>query len=135
MPLYDFICSAGHKFDRFLKLAEYDAPQTCECGATASKQLSAPRVVPDIQAYQSPIDGRVINSRAQRREDLRRNGCVEYEPSMKEHAARARAREEQELDAAVDATVEKEIYEMPAPKRERLISELEAGSDIEFVRH
>jgi putative FmdB family regulatory protein len=134
MPLYDFRCEAGHKFDRFLRLAEYDAPQVCDCGAPASKMLSAPMVMPDIQAYQSPIDGRTINSRKQRREDLARNGCVEYEPSMKEHAARARAQEEAKLDAAVDSTVESAIHAMPARKRERLISEMEAGADIDIVR-
>jgi hypothetical protein len=41
-----------------------------------------PFIMSDIPEYRSPIDGRVIGSRSQRRDDLKRNGCVEYEPSM-----------------------------------------------------
>jgi hypothetical protein len=42
--------------------------------------ISAPRVQRDIAEYRSPIDGRPITSRSERREDLRRNGCVEVDP-------------------------------------------------------
>ena len=45
-------------------------------------QLCTPYVVSDIPDYQSPIDGRLITSRTHRREDLKRNNCVEYEPSL-----------------------------------------------------
>lgn len=45
-------------------------------------QVVMPAVVSDIPEYSSPIDGRVITSRSERREDLKRNGCVEYEPSL-----------------------------------------------------
>lgn len=44
--------------------------------------IFAPMIVADIPAYRSPVDGRIINSRAERRDDLKRHGCVEYEPSM-----------------------------------------------------
>ena len=37
-------------------------------------------VVSDIEDYRSPIDGRPITSRSHRREDLKRNDCVEAEP-------------------------------------------------------
>jgi hypothetical protein len=43
---------------------------------------SVVHVVSDIPDYRSPIDGRPITSRSQRREDLKRNNCVEYEPSL-----------------------------------------------------
>lgn len=39
-----------------------------------------PMVRSDIEPYASPIDGRMITSRSERREDLARNGCVPYEP-------------------------------------------------------
>ena len=42
----------------------------------------APRVVSDIPEYRSPIDGKPITSRSHRREDLKRNGCVEWEPGI-----------------------------------------------------
>lgn len=44
--------------------------------------LSVPSVISDIPEYQSPIDGKWITSRSQRREDLKKNNCVEYEPSL-----------------------------------------------------
>lgn len=44
--------------------------------------LAMPTVVSDIPAYASPIDGRMITSRSERRDDLKRSGCVEYEPSL-----------------------------------------------------
>ena len=41
------------------------------------KALCTPMVVGDIPEYRSPIDGRMITSRSERREDLKRNNCVE----------------------------------------------------------
>ncbi len=37
------------------------------------------RLMPD---YQSPIDGAAITGRHARREDLKKHGCVPYEPSL-----------------------------------------------------
>lgn len=44
--------------------------------------LAVPTIISDIPAYASPIDGRMITSRSERRDDLKRNNCVEFEPSM-----------------------------------------------------
>lgn len=44
--------------------------------------VSCPTVISDIPDYRSPIDGRLITSRSERRDDLKRNNCVEFEPSM-----------------------------------------------------
>jgi hypothetical protein len=44
------------------------------------ERIAGPRVWRDIPEYRSPIDGRPIASRSERREDLRRNGCVEIDP-------------------------------------------------------
>jgi hypothetical protein len=44
--------------------------------------IACPTILSDIEPYRSPVDGRVVGSRSQRRDDLKRNGCVEYEPSM-----------------------------------------------------
>jgi hypothetical protein len=46
------------------------------------KPIPVPTIISDISPYLSPIDGRVVNSRSDRRDDLKRNGCVEYEPSI-----------------------------------------------------
>lgn len=134
MPLYEFKCEAGHWFDRYLRLADYNEPQTCECGRAALRQISPTMIAVDIPAYQSPIDGRWINSRKQRTEDLKRNGCVEYEPSLREHGEKQRAAEDAKLEAKMEETIEAEIHAMPTRKREKLISELESGADIELTR-
>ena len=47
------------------------------------QEFVAPHVIHDMPAYQSPIDGRVITGRAARREDLKRSGCVPWEPSIR----------------------------------------------------
>jgi len=39
--------------------------------------VATPMVMSDIPTYASPIDGTMITSRSQRREDLARNNCVE----------------------------------------------------------
>ena len=46
-------------------------------------RLAMPMIISDIPEYRSPIDGRPITSRSARRDDLKRNNCVEYEPSLK----------------------------------------------------
>lgn len=50
--------------------------------AERSRPISCPTIISDIPAYASPIDGRMITSRSERRDDLKRNNCVEWEPSM-----------------------------------------------------
>lgn len=54
MPMYDFICAKGHEFERLVKLADFDAPQACECGEGAHRQVCAPRVLSD---YIDPVRG------------------------------------------------------------------------------
>jgi putative FmdB family regulatory protein len=56
MPLYEYKCSCGKRFDRLLKLAEYDTPQTCECGQVAEKQLSAPAVFGDFAEEDAKLE-------------------------------------------------------------------------------
>lgn len=48
----------------------------------ASYAPVTPMIIRDIPDYRSPIDGRLISGRTQRREDLIRNDCVEWDPSM-----------------------------------------------------
>lgn len=40
-------------------------------------QVVMPAVISDIPEYASPIDGKMITSRSHRREDLKRNNCVD----------------------------------------------------------
>jgi putative FmdB family regulatory protein len=125
MPIYEFLCDSGHKFDRFLKLKDYDQPQTCECGRPADKQLSAPMVHVDFPAYVSPASGKYITSRAERRADMKATGCVDYEPSLKAEQEKRYAAEDAALDKKVEEHVEREIINMPVEKREKLAAEVE----------
>ncbi len=49
--------------------------------APSSAPLAMPMVMRDTPEYCSPIDGRLISSRSERREDLKRNGCIEWDAS------------------------------------------------------
>jgi hypothetical protein len=44
-------------------------------------EIAMPMVMRDIPEYSSPIDGRMITSRSERREDLKRNNCIEVDPA------------------------------------------------------
>lgn len=136
MPCYEHLCEKGHKFDRYLKLAELDQPQTCECGGAAKRLISPVMFSIDatnFMPYESPGTGRIITSKTQRREDMKACGCVDYEPSLKEEQAKRIAREDAEVDRKVDEHVEKTIYEMPAKDREKLANEV-ASLDIDVTR-
>ena len=137
MPLYTYSCSNGHQFDRFLKLADYKKPQTCECGLEASRKIMPTMVNCDMQPwdrYISPASGKAITSYKERREDMAATGCVDYEPSMRKHVTQHMETEDAKLEKAMDETVEGEIEKMPARKREKLAEELTSGADIEYTR-
>lgn len=134
MPIYEYACLSGHSFERYLPVSEYDCPQTCECGAASTKQLSAPMVLADLPGYQSPVDGRWIEGRKARREDLARSNCVPYEPSMKADYLKRIEKGQAEIDKKVEAHVEAEIHRMPVRKREKLEQELRGGADVGIDR-
>lgn len=76
--------------------------------AHSPEQIRAPMVMRDIQDYQSPIDDRWITSRSWRREDLRRNDCVESDPPKRKRGivneAFAKRRSMRVCEATVEAT-------------------------------
>lgn len=49
--------------------------------AKFSTAVAMPYIASDIKPYQSPVTGKVIESRSARREDLARTGCREVDPS------------------------------------------------------
>jgi hypothetical protein len=53
-------------------------------------ELPAPTVISDIEEYRSPIDGKLIGSRKQRRDDLRAHGCIEWEPGIRQSVPNGR---------------------------------------------
>jgi hypothetical protein len=45
-------------------------------GFDPSAPIAVPMVTPTMPEYASPIDGRIISTRHERREDMKRNNCV-----------------------------------------------------------
>ena len=75
MPLYDFDCLGGHRFERHVVLAKFDAPQFCECGDEAARVISAPRLVSgDIIAPILGPDGQTHTSLSTYRASLKPDG-------------------------------------------------------------
>ena len=136
VPTYEYVCERGHDFERVLPVSEYKVPQVCDCGQPASRILSVPKMawVQQECRYDSPIDGRPITSYKQRRDDMARNGCREYDPEMRKDADRRAKREAAELEQKFDRTIEQEIERMPVRKKERLQNELSGGASINIER-
>lgn len=122
MPLYTFCCpKCGNKMAVFRKIAERDKPEICDagifvdnpgesqyCGWDMHRTVEAPAVQVDIGGYTSPIDGRWIEGKAARREDLKRNNCRPWEGMESEKkAAISRAKE---ADKVYEKGVEQSAY-------------------------
>lgn len=135
MPTYLYKCQCGKQFDRYLSVANYDTPQTCECGFEARRVICAPMMVSVKEIrYESPIDGKPVTSKQARQEDLARSGCIEYDPEMKTDYNRRIEREEKELENKMEQSVNAAIAQMPTKKRESLVTELQNGADIDTLR-
>lgn len=137
MPIHDFMCPLGHVTEMFVEHG-IDGVPCCRCGSPtlATKVfLKFPMsfVQPDI-CYDSPIDGRIINSKQQRIEDLARSNCVPYDPDMKQDQIKQSIESEKNLEKSLDETIDREIALMPARKKEKLEGELRGGMALDFVR-
>lgn len=53
--------------------------------------LSAPRLIPEINPFQSPASQKWITSRSEWKEDLKRTGNIPYEKGMQEDIAKNKA--------------------------------------------
>lgn len=79
------------------------------------QEALAPVVWDDLPAYDSPIDGRIVEGRRQRRNDLARSGCRPYEgreQEMKE-ARKVQAEREKKLDNLADIIAHRAWAEAP----------------------
>ena len=123
MPIYQSVClkcGSEHEYIRTVSNC-MDTP-TCCGSATDKRILSAPMGIVDIPAYVSPVSGRWVNSRAQRKEDLKRADCRPWEglEQEKKEAARRQAYIEEKQDKVLTAAIEQTFYQMPAEKRKVL---------------
>ena len=120
MPVYACQCSVCHReADYFATVAERNDHVPQCCGQTMERIVSAPFVQADIPAYVSPATGRVISSRAARRDDLARSNCRPWEGFGDEtkEAARQRNYLEQKQDAKLTEVAHRTWHELPADKR------------------
>ena len=114
MPFYDYQCIVcANKVPHYRKIADRDDFPS-HCDTPMKRVLTAPVFQVDIPAYVSPASGKVINSRAQRREDLLREGCLENEPGLKEHIEQNAADAREKIAKTLDATVDRTVSEMHA---------------------
>ena len=67
-----------------------------------SKRDRTHLISPDFYDYQSPIDDAPVHGRKQRREDLARHGCREYDPGEKADNARDRAKRDRDEGKAIE---------------------------------
>lgn len=73
---------------------------------------AAPYVIGDTPDYQSPVDGKLVSGRKQRREDLKRTGCVEYDPGVRQDAERKRADNERQYQKQLAEATERTAYQL-----------------------
>ena len=89
-----------------------------EIGNVPAPERTGPDILPDIEPYQSMIDGRMITSRSQHRDHLRANNC--YEVGNEAHAAM------QYYDKLPDVA--------PQQRRELIRAQIDAMTHDEFKR-
>ena len=127
MPIYEAYCSKCHEVAEYVStVANCRITPTC-CGESMQKViLSAPSAIVDIPAYVSPVSGKLINSRTQRNEDLKRTGSRPWEglEQEKKEAARQKAYQEQKEDAKLEKAISETYYAMPPEKRRVLETSL-----------
>jgi hypothetical protein len=135
MPVYVYNCrGCGVRFERYLPMALCSSLVLHDCAGVGQKVFLPPMVRGDLPGYQSPIDGRWIEGRKARLEDLRRNNCRPYEEGEKEYNARRLKQENDAFDAKIDQTVEREFEALSVRKKELLEQEIRAGADVQVVR-
>lgn len=138
MPTYVYRCGNKHETTTFFRVRDYvEAVDCAQCDLAAVRvftPLALAVAKPDL-CYDSPIDGTPITSWAARREDLKRNHCVEYDPEMKTDAGRHQQEQDAALSAKIDQSVGESIARMPEKKRNQLKKEVLAqGADMEVTR-
>lgn len=74
MPLYDFRCEQGHRFERMVPLAMFAEVQFCDCGEASRREVCAPHVVSDSIAPIMGADGKMHHSMASYRRSLSPSG-------------------------------------------------------------
>lgn len=135
MPLYEYRCKNTNKrFERFVPLQNFQAPQLCSCGGEGLRVISSVRINVESVDYQCPITGKHISSKYDHEENLKLHDCRVLETGEKEASERFRQQIEADFDRKVEETVEKEFEAMSSDKKEKLANELTSGLDVAVER-
>lgn len=109
MPLYEYACrrlECGRRFDVFKRVAELDREERCQCGEIADRQIVKTLAVRGMfEPYVSEASGRVITTPSQRRDDLARTGCIEYDPEMRKDVQRSNEEADKKFDQLLDRSL------------------------------
>ena len=120
MPVYESVCLKCGKYHEYIRTVSncLDTPECC--GTKTDKRiLSAPMGIVDIPAYESPATGKWITSRSERKEDLKRSGCREWEgmEAEKQEAENRKKYEDEAQDKALDHVVRQAWADLPPSKK------------------
>lgn len=120
MPVYESICRKCGKVHDYYQTVDnrHDTPECC--GEKTDKAILTPSMgIVDIPAYVSPVSGRWVNSRKQRKEDLAEANCRPWEGLEQEKKEAARRQEylEQAQDKKLEQTIEQTIKDLPEQKK------------------
>lgn len=123
--MYTTACAeCGRKQTIFRHVADrdHDLPQ---CHGTMQRIVEAPAVQADLPGYTSPIDGRWIEGRRARAEDLKRNGCRPWEgmEAEKKEAERRANEIDHVHERAVEAAVA-DVYNGMSAESQRALQQL-----------
>ena len=124
MPMYGAVCPKCGRYETIFRHIASRDDTPVHCGEKMQRIVEAPSVQVDIGGYTSPIDGKWIEGKAARREDLKRNNCRPWEGMESERKAaieRAKAADK-DFEKGVEAAVYNTYNNMSAEKQ-RAISQ------------
>lgn len=125
MPMYTCVCDqCGRSEVIFRHIANRDSNLPA-CHGSMRRAVEAPTVQTDLPGYQSPIDGRWIEGRRARTEDLKRSNCRPWEgmeSERKEAIKRAQAADA-DFGKKIEAGVA-EVYNGMSAESQRALAQL-----------
>lgn len=125
MPIYSTICThCGRKDTIYRSVAnrDKDLPLCPDDDFPVRRAVEAPAVHADLPGYQSPIDGRWVEGRRARTEDLKRSNCRPWEGMETERREAVKRAEEadRDFDAKTEAAVHETFNAMSAESQRAL---------------
>lgn len=122
MPMYGAICTKCGSYETIFRHISSRDDTPLHCGEKMQRVVEAPSVQVDIGGYTSPIDGRWIEGKAARREDLKRSNCRPWEgmASEKKEALKRAEVAAKDCEKGVEAAVYNTFNNMSAEKQRAL---------------